>query len=124
MSFGPRVNKTAYTHMADDTPALKWKKSQNSIRAIQLAFEFGMQMSEIIRREANLHGLSTSDQIRKIIQLEVKTPKRPRLTVSLSPLDYEQLGKRYGIDPHNQAAIRDAIRTELVDFCATRDKQE
>jgi hypothetical protein len=93
-----------------------WKKSEKSIRAIQVAFEFGTGVSESIRREANKNGLSTSDQIRKIVQLDVKQPKRPRLTVSLSEEDYRQLGGRYGLDAADKAAIREQIRQELIAF--------
>lgn len=93
-----------------------WKKSEKSIRAIQVAFEFGTGVSESIRREANKNGLSTSDQIRKIVQLEVKPPKRPRLTVSLSEEDYQKLAQRYGLEVEDKTAIREAIRQELIKF--------
>lgn len=93
-----------------------WKKSAQSIRAIQVAFEFGAGVSESIRHEANKNGLSTSDQIRKIIQLDVKPPKRPRLTVSLTAEDYRKLAKRYGLDAEDKTAIREAMRRELIEF--------
>ena len=93
-----------------------WKKSEKSIRAIQVAFEFGTGVSESIRREANKNGLSTSDQIRKIVQLEVKPPKRPRLTVSLNEEDYQKLAQRYELDAEDKVAIREAIRQELIEF--------
>ncbi|MGR8932580.1 MAG: hypothetical protein ACU836_18305 [Gammaproteobacteria bacterium] len=93
-----------------------WKKSEKSIRAIQVAFEFGTGVSESIRREANKNGLSTSDQIRKILRLEVKPPKRPRLTVSLTEEDYRKLAQRYGLDACDKAAIRETIRQELIEF--------
>ena len=93
-----------------------WKKSEKSIRAIQVAFEFGTGVSESIRREANKNGLSTSDQIRKIVQLEVKPPKRPRLTVSLNEEDYQKLAQRYGLDAEDKVGIREAIRQELIEF--------
>jgi len=93
-----------------------WKKSAQSIRAIQVAFEFGAGVSESIRREANKNGLSTSDQIRKIIQLDVKQPIRPRLTVSLTEEDYQKLALRYHLNAENRAAIREAMRQELIEF--------
>jgi len=93
-----------------------WKKSEKSIRAIQVAFEFGTGVSESIRLEANKNGLSTSDQIRKIVQLNVKPPKRPRLTVSLTEEDYRKLAQRYGLAEQDKAGIREAIRQELITF--------
>lgn len=102
--------------MSKKTLPENWKKSEKSLRAIQVAFEFGTGVSETIRREANKNGLSTSDQIRKIVQLEVKTPKRPRLTVSLTEDDYQNLAQRYGLDAEDKPAIREAIRQELIEF--------
>lgn len=93
-----------------------WKKSETSIRAIQVAFEFGTGVSESIRREANKNGLSTSDQIRKIVQLDIKPPKRPRLTVSLAEEDYQKLAQRYGLGAEDKAAIREQMRQELIEF--------
>lgn len=93
-----------------------WKKSAQSIRAIQVAFEFGTGVSESIRREANKNGLSTSDQIRKIVQLDVKPPVRPRLTVSLTEDDYQKLAQRYQLNPDDKTAIREAMRQELIEF--------
>lgn len=93
-----------------------WKKSAQSIRAIQVAFEFGAGVSDSIRREANKNGLSTSDQIRKIVQLDVKAPVRPRLTVSLTEDDYQKLAQRYQLNPNDKTAIREAMRQELIEF--------
>lgn len=93
-----------------------WQKSDKSLRAIQIAFEFGAGISDSIRREANRNGLSTSDQIRKIIQLDVNPPKRPRLTVSLTPEDYQKLAERYRIPVDDKPAIREAVRRELIEF--------
>ncbi len=103
--------------MSEQALPENWKKSSKSIRAIQIAFEFGNGVvSESIRTEANKNGLSTSDQIRKIIQLETKPPKRPRLTVSLTEQDYQQLADRYQLDINDKKAIREAIRNELIEF--------
>ncbi len=93
-----------------------WKKSDSSLRAIQLAFEFSLQISDVIRHQANKNGLSTSDQLRKIIQLQVKPPKRPRLTVSLNPEDYQTLADRYQLAADDKTAIRKAVREEIVAF--------
>lgn len=93
-----------------------WQMSERSIKAVQLAFEFTKTIADIIREEANRNGLSTSDQIRQIIGLKVKTPKRPRLTVSLSEEDYRILGQRYNLPPEDKPAIREAIREQLLNY--------
>ncbi len=94
----------------------KWKQSDQSIRAIQLAFEFSKTVSEVIRNQANQQGISPSDQIRSVIGLQPKKPKRPRLTVSLSEPDYELLAKRYGLPLNDKVGIRKAIAEELIAY--------
>jgi len=94
----------------------KWKKSEKSLRAVQLAFEFNQGISDAIRKQANHQGLSTSDQIRQIIGLQPKKPVRPRLTVSLSEDDYQYLSQRYDIPADDKSAIRKAIAAELIAF--------
>ncbi len=94
----------------------KWNRSDKSIRAIQLAFEFSGNIPHIIRDEASKLGLSPSDQIRKIIGLEVTPPKRPRLTISLNQNDYKYLATRYRLSPDDKEGIRKAIRDDLIKF--------
>lgn len=94
----------------------KWQKSNQSIRAVQLAFEFSKTVADTLRNHAHSQGLSPSDQIREIIGLETKKPKRPRLTVSLTPEDYQLLAQRYKVSPDDKSAIRKAIADELVTY--------
>jgi hypothetical protein len=98
----------------------KWKKSEPSLRAVQLAFEFSKPISEAIRQQAHTHGISTSDQIRSIIGLPAKKARRPRLTVSLSEADYQLLSERYGIPISDKQAIRQAIADEVVAYAQTQ----
>jgi len=100
---------------------LKWKKSEKSLRAVQLVFEFGKGLNEVIRRQATQQGLSPSDKIREIIGLEVKKPKRPRLTVSLSEEDYTALAHKYHLNPVDKEAIRQAIKDELIHYSQQQD---
>lgn len=93
-----------------------WKKSEKSLRAVQLVFEFSQPVSDYIRTQANHQGLSPSNQIRTILDLPVKQSRRPRLSVSLSQQDYEQLAERYHIDVNDKLAIRRAISEELIEY--------
>ncbi|ALG68363.1 hypothetical protein [Beggiatoa leptomitoformis] len=102
----------------------KWTKSEQSVRAVQLAFEFSKTVSDVIRQEASKQGVSPSDQIRMVIGLESKKPKRPRLTVSLSEVDYDKLAQRYGLSADNKVGIRDAIASELVEYSLLIAKKE
>ncbi len=45
-----------------------------------------------------------------------KRPKRPRLTVSLSPTDYVQLAEKYGLAPDAQLEIKKRVLEDLVQF--------
>ncbi len=98
------------------TPPDAWRASDSSIRAVQIAFEFNKNISDAIRHSANQLGISPSDQIRAIIGLEVKKPKRPRLTISLTEQDYQQLAERYNVPVEDKNAIREAIAKELVQY--------
>ena len=99
-----------------------WNKSEKSLRAVQLVFEFSKTVSAAIRDEAYQQGLSPSDQIRTIIGLPAKQPKRPRLSVSLSEEDYRLLSARYGLE--DKQAIRQAITQEILDYAAHKLKVE
>ncbi|OUD15463.1 hypothetical protein [Thioflexithrix psekupsensis] len=94
-----------------------WQTSDRSIRAVQLAFEFNRAIADVIREEANRHGVSSSTQIRAIIGLPSKKPKRPRLTVTLSEEDYHILAERYQLPVEDRNAIREAIAQELITHC-------
>ena len=68
-----------------------------------------------IRKQALEAGLSPSDQIRNILGLPTnKRPKRPRLTVSLAPADYEVLAKKYQLLPEQQLEIKKRLMDDLI----------
>lgn len=93
----------------------KWQSSIKAAKATQVAFDMDEKIQLAIRQEALTHGLSPSDQIRQILGLHVnKRPKRPRLTVSLSPEDYAVLGEKYDIDPTQQLDIKKRLMEELI----------
>ena len=102
----------------------KWKNSEKSLRAVQLVFEFGQPVSDCIRKRANHNGLSPSNQIRHILELPTKQSPRPRLSVSLSPEDYQQLAQRYDLKAEDKLGIRRAIAKELIAYSHNnKDKQ-
>ena len=92
----------------------KWERQKKAIKATQSAFEMEQQVARTIRVKAAHEGLTPSDQIRKLLGLSYSAPKRPRLTVSLSPDDYAILGARYHIDPANTIAIKRRMMKELA----------
>jgi len=92
----------------------KWEKQKQAVKATQIAFDLEQKAALHIREIAAREGLTPSDQIRKMIGLSYSLPKRPRLTVSLKPEDYEILGKKYKIDPKDTMAIKRRILEELI----------
>ena len=91
-----------------------WKKNESAIKAIQVAFDLDGEIGRAIRKAAAESDLTPSAQIRKMLGLPIKMPKRPRLTTSLNEQDYTVLGQRFDIDPNNKIAIRHKIVEELA----------
>ncbi len=93
----------------------KWQSSIKAMKAVQVAFDMDEKVQLSIRKEALEAGLSPSDQIRDILGLAInKRPKRPRLTVSLAPDDYQVLAKKYGLAAEQQLEIKKKLMDELV----------
>lgn len=103
--------------MADDKLPEKWKKSSKAVKAVQVAFSLDETIQRKIRRSACLQDISPSDMIRSIVQLPTSAPpKRPRLTASFTPQDYEELAKRYGIDATDTLEIKKKVMEELIKY--------
>ncbi len=99
--------------MANTTP---WNKDNKAVKATQIAFELEQKVARQIHAMAAKEGLTTSNQIRKLMGLSYSPPKRPRLTVSLSSEDYAELGKKYKIDPEDTLEIKRKIMEELIEM--------
>jgi hypothetical protein len=95
----------------------RWQSAQPALRAVQVAFDVSEAVIQAVRHAAFDANLSNSDQIRVVLGLPViRQAKRPRLTVSLSPEDYQLLGKRYKLDPTDHLAIKERVNAELIAF--------
>lgn len=93
----------------------KWQSSVKAIKAVQVAFDMDERIQLSIRKQALEAGLSPSEQIRDILGLPTnKKPKRPRLTVSLSPSDYELLAEKYQLNANDQLEIKRKLMDDLV----------
>lgn len=103
----------------------RWQRSDEALRAVQVAFDVEQQVLEAVRAAAFENHLSTSDQIRRLLDLPTPTrPKRPRLTVSLTAADYEVLGARYGVEPDDRLAIKERVTEELIRFAGRGKRQK
>ena len=95
----------------------KWSSSVKALKAVQVAFDMDEKIQLSIRKKALDAGLSPSDQIRDILGLPInKRPKRPRLTVSLAPDDYQLLGEKYNLKAEQQLEIKRKLMDELIDY--------
>ena len=106
---------------SEKKPALteKWASGTKVLKAVQVAFDMDEKLQYVIRREALDAGVGPTDQIRDILNLPLsKRPKRPRLTVSLSPTDYQILAERYSLEIDNQLEIKRRVMEELVDYAS------
>jgi len=101
----------------------KWQSSVKAVKAVQIAFDMDEKIQLAIRTEALQAGLSPSDQIRDILGLPTnKRPKRPRLTVSLAPADYEVLALKYNLDAEQQLEIKRKLMDDLVNHVTEKNK--
>mgnify|MGYP003624811145 CR=1 FL=1 len=95
----------------------KWQSSIKAIKAVQVAFDMDEKIQLSIRKQALDAGLSPSDQIRDILGLSInKRPKRPRLTVSLAPDDYQVLAEKYNLKAEQQLEIKRKLMDELIKY--------
>ena len=101
----------------------RWQSSDQAIRAVQVAFDVEEAVLETVRRAAFDENRSTSEQIRFLLDLPTASrPKRPRLTVSLTPADYETLAERYGLSPDDRLAIKERVTQALIAFASTSQR--
>ncbi len=95
----------------------RWRASVPALRAVQVAFDVSEQVLRAIRLAAFESERSNSDQVRVLLGLPVtRQPQRPRLTISLSPGDYQLLGKRYKLPSDDHLAIKERVNAELIAF--------
>lgn len=102
----------------------RWRSAQPALRAVQLAFDVSEQVLAAVRHAAFQAGLSNSDQIRVVLGLPLaRQAKRPRLTVSLSPSDYELLARRYKLAADDHLRIKERVAAELAAFATSPAQQ-
>ena len=103
----------------------RWQGSEPALRAVQVAFDVEEAVMEAVRVAAFHANVSTSTQIRSVLDLPVAArPKRPRLTVSLDTADYELLAQRYGLAPDDRLGIKEAATRELIAFVQSAQKKK
>ncbi len=100
----------------------KWDKQAQAAKATQVAFDVSESVHNYIQFQSVENQLKPSDYIRKVLGLSFKSKKvRPRLTVTLSDEDYQELGTMFGIDADDRIAIKHAVTKRLIELA---DKKE
>lgn len=101
----------------------RWTSSDEALKAVQVAFDVEEAVLNAVRKAAFDNSLSTSDQIRALLELPItERPKRPRLTVSLTTQDYEVLAARFGLSVDDRLAIKERVTRELISFATPRKR--
>ena len=95
-------------------PKELWPEERKALKAVQMAFDIASEAQRSIKKAAIESDRSPSDQIRSILGLPVKKPVRPRLTLSLSAQELEQLAKKYHMDPNDHLAIKEKAADVLL----------
>ena len=103
----------------------KWAKEKSAARAVQVAFDLGQEVSYQIRVEALEKGINPPDRIREILGLPVNSkPVRPRLSISLTEDDFQQLAKEFDLDSSDKLRIRQLAAEKLVQHLAGKKNSE
>ena len=94
----------------------KWQKERQAVKAVQVAFDLGHEVSYLIRTEALEQGINPPDRIRQILGLPVSNkPIRPRLSISLTEEDFVHLATEFGVDPSDKLKIRQMAAEKLLE---------
>lgn len=93
----------------------KWEEERKAVKAVQVAFDLGQEVSHHIRFEALQKGINPPDRIREILGLPVNSrPIRPRLSISLTDADFELLASAFNVSPNDRLRIRQFAAEKLI----------
>tara|TARA_R110002110_G_scaffold223539_1_gene437438 strand:+ start:207 stop:527 length:321 start_codon:yes stop_codon:yes gene_type:complete len=94
----------------------KWESERKAAKAVQVAFDLGHDVSYQIRSEALKRGINPPDRIREILGLPVNSkPVRPRLSISLTDIDFELLAEAFDVDVSDRLRIRQIAAERLIE---------
>lgn len=95
----------------------RWQSSDKAVKAVQVAFDVDDRIQAKVRMEAAERGITPSDRLRELLELgSPSRPKRPRLTLSLTPQDYQKLGQRYDVAPEDTLEIKRLAIETLIKY--------
>lgn len=93
----------------------RWADEKKTIKAVQVAFDVGEEVQQLIRREALQRGINPPDRVRQILGLPITTkPQRPRLSISLSTTDFNILAEKFNTDEQDHLTIRKIAAEKLI----------
>jgi len=93
----------------------RWAEEKKTIKAVQVAFDVGEEVQQLIRKEALEQGINPPDRVRQILGLPITTkPQRPRLSISLSESDFHILAEKFHTDQGDRLSIRQIAAEKLI----------
>ena len=82
-----------------------WEKQAKVLKKQQLHFSLLNAVESKVRIDAAKAGENPSNTLRRILDLPVKPPVRPRLGVSLTDDEIKSLSTRFDIDPNDRKSL-------------------
>ncbi|MFT5421604.1 MAG: hypothetical protein ACI9D5_002362 [Candidatus Endobugula sp.] len=82
-----------------------WEKQAKVLKKQQLHFSLLSVVESKVRIDAAKAGENPSNTLRRILDLPVKLPVRPRLGVSLTDDEIKSLSSRFDIDPKDRKSL-------------------
>ncbi len=93
----------------------RWAEEKKAVKAVQVAFDVGEEVQQLIRSEASQRGINPSDRVRQILGLPTtRKPQRPRLSISLSQNDFDILAEEFKTDADDRLTIRQIAAEKLI----------
>lgn len=95
--------------MSDQLSNPKWQAEARVLKKLQLHFTFQPETLRRIKLDAAEDNLNTSDVLRKILGLHHEKQQRPRIGLSFTPSELEQLAQQFGVDATDSKAIKSKV---------------
>lgn len=87
----------------------------------QLSFDLNDELMAKIKEIAIRDGISPNDVVRRSIGLSVNPPKRPRISLSMTSNELEQVSKNLKLDPENTSELKKSIKNALEKECESKE---
>ena len=91
----------------------KWPAERKALKKIQVHFTFQEQLNKTIRHEAVDLNINPSDVVRKVVGLNYQRIQRPRIGLSFSKDEIQQLANKYKVESDDEKEIKKRVMEEV-----------